>query len=131
MNGAWNQEVVNDLAKLIMHRLIARTLARDPSLVERAKVSNARAAERLPNRSFVQEWRGLLAQPVSELRMRLVSRSEDMTRLRLSSPFVIADGVDFTDQIVRRRIWAAARRLAARESPLAQSWKTCARARAA
>lgn len=30
-----NQEVVNDAAKLMMHRLVARALARDPSLVDR------------------------------------------------------------------------------------------------
>ncbi|WP_431269280.1 hypothetical protein [Dankookia sp. P2] len=37
MPSAVNKESVNDRAKLIMHRLIARRLARDPALVERAR----------------------------------------------------------------------------------------------
>jgi hypothetical protein len=46
------------------------------------------------------------------LRRRLTRRDEGMTRLRLSSPFVLADGIDVTDQTLRRRIWRAAKRLA-------------------
>ena len=34
-----NQEIVNDTAKLMMHRLIARLLVRDPLLLDRARVS--------------------------------------------------------------------------------------------
>ena len=41
-SGALDQEAVNDTAKLMMHRLIARRLASDPSLVERARVSQRR-----------------------------------------------------------------------------------------
>ncbi len=36
-----NQGVVGDTAKLIMHRLIARQLCRDPALVEKAKIAHA------------------------------------------------------------------------------------------
>jgi hypothetical protein len=39
-----------------------------------------------------------------------------MTRLRLSSPFTTAEGVDFTDQTLRRRIRRAAKRILARGS---------------
>lgn len=39
-----------------------------------------------------------------------------MTRLRLSSPFMLAEGVDFEDDILRRRIWRAAKRIAVRST---------------
>lgn len=111
-----NQEAVNDAAKLIMHRLIARMLGRDRSLVVRATISHARVSAKFPDRVFVRDWFDLLARPVPEIRSLLVSRSCKMNRLRLSSPFVIADGVDFGDPAVRKRIWASARRLAIRAS---------------
>ena len=41
-----NQGVVGDTAKLIMHRLIARQIRRDPALVEKAKIANARQSLR-------------------------------------------------------------------------------------
>jgi hypothetical protein len=114
MSDAPNQEAVNDCAKLIMHRLIARNLSRDPSLVERAKISHARTFTRFRDRSFVREWDVLLHLPVEEIRLRLSSRDRNMNRLRLSSPFVTAFGIDFTDPILRRRIWQAAKRLTVR-----------------
>lgn len=111
-----NQEVVNDTAKLIMHRLIARALVRDPLLMDRAKVSLSRISARFPDRSFVAEWEELLRLPTRELRALLTSRNQDMKRLRLSSPFVTAEGVDFGGQNLRRRIRRAAKRIAARAS---------------
>jgi hypothetical protein len=114
MSDPLNQEIVNDTAKLIMHRLIARSLLRDPSLVDRAQASLAVVAARFPDRSFVRDWDALLGLPTTELRSLLTGRDQDMTRLRLSSPFVTAAGVDFTDQALRRRIWRAAKRIAAR-----------------
>ena len=44
-----NRETVNDTAKLIMHRLIARELARDSTLVERARVQLGKLAVRFPD----------------------------------------------------------------------------------
>jgi hypothetical protein len=111
-----NQESVNDTAKLLMHRIIARSLARDPSLVGRARSSLAAMARRFPDRTFVTEWESLLRLPVCSLRNLLTSRDQQMRRLRLSSPFVTAEGVDFTDDALRRRIGRAAKRLAARPS---------------
>jgi hypothetical protein len=111
-----NQETVNDTAKLIMHRLISRLLLRDPSLVDRAIVSLTKISARFPGRSFVLDWQQLLRLPASELRVLLTSRSQDMKRLRLSSPFVTAEGVDFMDQTLRRRIRRAAKRIVARAS---------------
>jgi hypothetical protein len=109
-----NQEYVNDTAKLMMHRLIAREVGRDPSVVERAKVSLARSAQHYEGYSFVREWSDLLGSPPSTVRRLLTSRDEEMTRLRLSSPFVLAEGIDFGDDALRRRIWRAAKRVAER-----------------
>jgi hypothetical protein len=116
MDAPLNQETVNDTAKLIMHRLIARSLARDPNLLDQAKVSLAKMSTRFPDRTFIADWEELLRLPSRELRALLTSRDQSMTRLRLSSPFPTAEGVDFTDQALRRRIWRAARRIAVRAS---------------
>jgi hypothetical protein len=113
MSHVVNQEQVNDTAKLMMHRLIAREIGRDPSLIDRAKVSlNRSSSERYEGYSFVSEWSDLLRLPAVRVRRRLTSRDEEMTRLRLSSPFVTAEGIDFSDLALRRRIWRRARRLA-------------------
>src|SRR5258707_5883678 len=99
-----NQEIVNDTAKLIMHRLIARLLVPDPLLVDRAKVSLTKISIRFPDRSFVVDWEKLLRLPTSELRALLSIRNHDMQRLRLSSTFVMAVGMSYTDQILLQRI---------------------------
>jgi len=109
-----NTELVNDTAKLIMHRLIARMLGRDPSLAERAKVSLGHSKERFSGYLFVREWSEFLELPISEMRRRLTSRDEEMTRLRVSSPFVLAQGVNFEDEVLRRRIWKVAKRAVVR-----------------
>jgi hypothetical protein len=114
MDAPINQETINDTAKLIMHRLIARSLACDPRLVDRAKVSLAKISARFPDRTFVADWEELLRLPPQRLRILLTSRDQNMTRLRLSSPFTTAEGVDFTDQALRRRIRRAAKRIVAR-----------------
>ena len=116
MDTPLNQEIVNDTAKLIMDRLIARLLARDPMLVDRAKASLAKISLRFPDRSFVADWEELLRLPTRELCTLLTSRNQEMKRLRLSSPCVTAEGVDFSDQALRRRIRRAAKRIVARAS---------------
>lgn len=114
MRFVLNQETVNDFAKLIIHRLVVRKLARDPSLIEQARAAHAKAAKRFPDHQFVRDWDQILDRPVSELRSLLGRRGPDMDRLRLSSPFVVSDGFDFTELTVRRRIWSASRRLVRR-----------------
>ena len=114
MYARLNQEMVNDTAKLIMHRLISRSLMRDPTLVARAKESLFRISIRFPDRSFIADWEKLLRLPARQLRARLTSRDQEMRRLRLSSPFVTAEGVNFHTEGVRRRIRRAARRITAR-----------------
>jgi len=112
MSVAVNQETVNDTAKLIMHRLIARRLLRDPSLVVQARQSLAQMAIKFPDRSFVREWDVILRRSAKEIAKFLTDRGDEARRLRLSSPFVIAEGIDFTDEALRRRIWRAAKRIA-------------------
>jgi hypothetical protein len=109
-----NRETVNDTAKLIMHRLIARELARDPTLVERARIQLGRMAARFPDRSFVHDWEAVLRRPTSEIAAVLTGRNQEARWLRLSSPFILADGVDFKNEALRRRIGQAARRIATR-----------------
>ena len=119
MHPGLNQEVVNDAAKLLMHRLIARFIARDSLLIDRAQASLAELSKHFPHRSFIADWDDLLRLPARELRRLLTSRDQRMKRLRLSSPFVTAAGVHFENQDLRRRIRRAASRIAARRSSLA------------
>jgi hypothetical protein len=112
MSVSVNQETVNDTAKLIIHRLIARRLLRDPSLVARAQQSLTKMAGRFPDRPFVLEWEVILSRPAKEIATFLADRGDQAKRLRLSSPFVLAEGIDFTDEALRRRIWRAAKRIA-------------------
>jgi hypothetical protein len=111
MSDGLNEGVVGDTAKLMMHRLIARMLRRDPSLVERAKVAHARQADQFAGWPFVREWHDLLSLPPGELASRLISRDREMVRLRNSSPFYLTEGVDFGDYSARVRLRRAARRV--------------------
>ncbi|MBX9777333.1 MAG: hypothetical protein K2Y71_23395 [Xanthobacteraceae bacterium] len=116
MRAQLNQEIINDTANLIMHRLIARSLARDPTLISRARASHSRISRRFLDRSFVAEWDTLLRLPACQLRALLTCRTEQMKRLRLSSPFTTAKGVDFSSRPLRHRIRQAAKRIAMRAS---------------
>lgn len=83
---------------------------------KKGRLSLVRSSQHFEGYSFIREWSELLDLPTCEIRRLLASRSETMTRLRLSSPFILADGVDFSNTALRRRIWRAARRVA-RASP--------------
>ena len=110
MNDGLNEGVVGDTAKLMMHRLIVRMLRRDPSLVERAKVAHSRQADQFAGWPFVREWHDLLSLPPGEL----ASSDREMVRLRNTSPFYLAKGVDFGDYSARVRLRRAARRVVRR-----------------
>src|SRR6267142_85967 len=114
MSTEVNRVVVADTAKLMMHRLIARKVRRDPTLVEKAKVAHARQADQFAGWPFVHEWDELLSLPPAELASKLISRDREMVRLRNSSPFYLCEGVDFGDYKMRIRIRRAARRIAER-----------------
>jgi hypothetical protein len=114
MSTEANQGVIGDTAKLMMHRLIARQIRRDPTLVERAKIAHARQADQFAGWPFVREWDELLSLPTCELTSMLISRDREMVRLRNSSPFYLAEGVDFKDYGFRIRLRRAARRVVER-----------------
>ncbi|GKQ53578.1 hypothetical protein [Bradyrhizobium sp. Ce-3] len=115
-----NEGVVSDTAKLMMHRLIARMLRRDPSLAEKARIAHAGQAGQFAGWPFVREWEELLALPTRELASRLTSRDRDMVRLRNSSPFYLAEGVNFGGYDARVRLRRSARRVVERNFGAAQ-----------
>jgi hypothetical protein len=55
--------------------------------VERAKTVQASIAEQYEGWPFVAEWDALLEMPPAELRAKLISRDQEMVRLRNSFPF--------------------------------------------
>lgn len=112
-----HQEQTNDRAKLIMHRLVARELASDPDLLNRARDYHRARSVQMPGRDFNHDWEELLAIPVPDLRRRLTCRSEEMVRLRLSSPFTAVSSLGLDDIPLRRRIWRMARRMMELGSP--------------
>jgi hypothetical protein len=98
-------ELVNDRAKLIMHRLIARRLKREPGALTWVRARLDEVGDNPP--AYVDEWREILKGDVDAVRRRLIERSPEMTRLRLSSPFL---GVlPLSDPELRRRIHRKAR----------------------
>jgi len=109
-----NAGVVGDVAKLLMHRLIARKVRRDPMIVDRAKVVHARQAEQFAGWRSVGEWDELLALPPEDLVSKLISRDREMVRLRNSSPFYLVEGVMISDYETRVRISRTARRIVKR-----------------
>jgi hypothetical protein len=105
MNVRINEEMVNDRAKLILHRLIARRLSQDPDLIVEAR-SQLTVVDEAPD--YVKEWDELLQLDPTHIRRVLTSRSERMRRLRLSSPF--SNALDIQDPAFRKRVWRIARR---------------------
>ena len=78
-----------DLIRLRSHRLIARKIDADPSLLEIPRQNLDRWRElRGEDGPAYAEWRALLTQPWEQVRVLLVSDTEESTRLRLSTPFV-------------------------------------------
>lgn len=102
-----NAERVNDRAKLMIHRLLARRIVLDPGIVDRARdmVYRARAAGK--SYEYLDEWQNLLSRDPTELREIITERSDKMDRLRVSSPLALVAGVEDPD--LRRRIWRKAR----------------------
>lgn len=101
MSDGLNEGVVGDTTKLMAHRLIARKLRCDPTLVERAKIAHARQADQFAGWSFVREWQDLLALLPRELASRLISRDREMVRLRNTSPCFLAENIGFGDYDVK------------------------------
>ena len=100
-----NRETVNDRAKLILHRLVARSLRADPALLNEAR-GRLRSLEG-PAPDYVTEWARVLDRPSEDIAKLIGSRSEKMTQLRISSPFRLPQ--EFDDEAWRRRVWKKAK----------------------
>lgn len=98
----------SDRYKLMMHRIIARAVRRDPALVAKGWWGLERQKQRGEDPRRIQEWADILSLPIPDLARTIIERSERMERLRLSSPLYFV--VDFTDLDLRRRIIAKAKR---------------------
>jgi len=100
-----NTEMVNDRAKLLMHRLVARRISQQPELIETVKRTLSTGPRSL---SSSQEWLEILDRTPEEVRKMITSRSSRMTRLRVSSPFFSV--VDLKDPSIRKRVWKIAKK---------------------
>ena len=108
-----NRETQNDRAKLILHRMVARRLAREPELVAQARLVLDRWKQAAPDhgwQGWLEEWDKLLALPVERVRREIVRRTETADRLRISSPFALVPGLMPKDVGLRKRIWRIAKR---------------------
>ena len=77
-----------DARSLALHRLVARKLLSDPSLLDTARANLRRWQQRdgMPSQALA-EWGGILDGPFDHVISLLADRSERATRLRQSSPF--------------------------------------------
>jgi hypothetical protein len=112
LDGGGMREQIWSIYQTDLQQMIRQQ--RQVAPLDRAKLSQAKIAERFADRPFVREWDELLSAPAAELRARLTSRDSDIVRLRSSSPFVLTEGVDFTGYDLRLRIQRAARRVVER-----------------
>jgi hypothetical protein len=89
-----------------MHRLIARRLRRNPSLIEKAK-ENITRWHQFDEETASAEWLPLLNGPTELLLTMMRSKSERANQLRQSSPFA---GTTFIQQTERLKIFAQHRK---------------------
>ena len=100
-----NRESINDRAKLILHRLVARRLRANPALLDDARTRLQLLEGPAPD--YVAQWVNVLERPAEDVANLIGSRSEQMTHLRVSSPFRMPEGFD--DETWRRRVWKKAK----------------------
>ena len=100
-----NRETVNDRAKLILHRLVARRLRANPALLDDARTRMQSLEGPVPD--FVTQWAQVLKLPAEHVAKLIGSRSDQMKYLRISSPFRLPEGFD--DKTWRRRVWKKAK----------------------
>jgi ParB-like chromosome segregation protein Spo0J len=117
---------VNNLTKLARHRIVARAIALNPELVDRAYEALDVIEEKWGYVPAHDEWRALLRREPADIRRALTARTEEMDRLRIDSPFYLLSqhGLDFTDEEQRRRIWKLAKRVAT-ISTRDEGWTRC------
>ena len=100
-----NSEVVNDRAKLLMHRLVARRISQQPELIEVVKRNLSTGPRSLTSS---QEWLEILERKPEEVCKIITSRSPKMTRLRVSSPF--SSIANLQDPTIRKKVWKVAKK---------------------
>jgi hypothetical protein len=100
-----NQEMVNDRAKLILHRFVARSIRKDATPLEAARKKLATIEGFVPD--YIEAWRKILDQPAHDVARQIIQRSDTMVRLRTASPFSAPPGLDDPD--TRRRLWRKAK----------------------
>jgi hypothetical protein len=97
--------IVHDKRSLLMHRLIARRLRREPALRSAALANLRRWTEAADasesRRRAANEWLPLLEGPLDRLIMVMTERGERGQQLRQSSPFA---GEAFIRQTERMRV---------------------------
>lgn len=102
-----NAEEINDRAKLIMHRLISRKVRRCPEILETVRKDIRKQSQQPKTPDYVFLWNDLLQMDVNFIARKLVERSDEMTKLRISSP--LYQIIDLSDVQFRRRIWKKAK----------------------
>jgi len=104
-----HREIVNDRLKLMYHRLVVRRLVHNSSLIDDARKVVFQWRTQPERKPFVGEWEELLSQPLDRICQLISSRSQDATRLRLSSPFPHVERLKVGNEATRRRMWRKAR----------------------
>jgi hypothetical protein len=102
----WSDHRVLDARSLAMHCLVARKIARHPTLLDRARENLSRwstGVDGAPPR-YLDEWRRILERPWPEIAALITGLDEQSFRLRQSSPFA-----GILSPAERRRIYEAFR----------------------
>jgi hypothetical protein len=102
--SVWSSHRVLDARSLVMHTVAAAKIARDPSLIGRAKRNLDRWKLEFEDEApaWWREWNNILKKPWQEVVFLMTELSEKAVRLRQSSPFA---GVLTPKE--RRRIYEA------------------------
>lgn len=97
-----NAELINDRFKRAHHRLVARAMAHDPTILEKARARIGHPPSEPPEPLWVTWWRELLSRPLDEVRREITRPTQHMTELRISSPFALAFPMSDEQRI---RLW--------------------------
>lgn len=101
-----NAEMVNDRAKLLIHRILARLIRRDASLIKEAKRRLGENRRHHPDDRAA--WKKVLDQDPDDVARQIVVRSEEWRRLRSVTPLMLPE--PFKDIDTRRRFWRLAKK---------------------
>jgi uncharacterized protein YmfQ (DUF2313 family) len=104
--AGFSNHALIDARSLAMHCLIARRIADNPALMQKAVANLKRWRERQPGAipGYLTEWEDILALPLPQVLTLMTGLTEESVRLRQSSPFA---GILSTDE--RKRVYDAFR----------------------